>query len=175
MKRHAPMRRTALSPAAAWPFPPREDRSAEFASHITPKVAPAVMAADLQARAPLVIDKENPLVCEPYRAYVRRLPCWMCHCEGFTQFAHADRLKGMALKSDDRAGAPLCGPHPAVGRPGFTEPGCHWLVGTSGRYTREERRDIEERAGADTQQRLRDWAATDTVLRRLLQRIGVMA
>lgn len=178
MKRHKPLRntgpmpmRSGIHPGASWPFPSREDRSAEFASHVMPAPAPAVMVADLRARTPMVIDKERPLECEPYRRYVAALPCWMCHIEGYTQCAHADEGKGMGLKSDDRGCFPLCGPHPDRS---LVRPGCHWDVGTGGIYTREQRRDIEARAGADTQQRLRDWAATDTVLRQLLQRIGVM-
>lgn len=133
------------------------------------------MAQDLAARAPMVIDKERPLDCEAYRKYVAALPCWLCHIEGYSQAAHADEGKGMAIKSDDRTCYPACGPHSSAhGQAMMIYPGCHWLIGTSGTFTRDHRRHIEALAGAETQQRLRDWATTDTVLRQLLQRIELM-
>jgi hypothetical protein len=170
MMRRTPMRRTGFR----WPFMPPPAERPPPVLHKPKAPALAVMAKDLAARAPMVCDKANPIESEPYRRYVARLPCWMCHVDGYSQAAHADEGKGMGMKSDDRMCYPACGPHPAAGRPGYVDPGCHWLIGTSGRYTREERRALEARAGAETQQRLRDWAATDTVLRQLLQRIGVM-
>lgn len=171
MMRRTPITRRAPS---GWRRPEPQDRSSEFLLHVMPRPSDAVMARDLAARTPMVVDKANPLDCEPYRRYVAALPCWMCHVERYSQAAHADETKGMSIKSDDRTCYPACGPRPVLGRPGVLDPGCHWLLGTSGKYGREERRLLEARAGAETQQRLRDWATTDTVLRQLLQRIGLL-
>lgn len=170
MKRSAPMRRTPMTRRAP-PGWQRPDRGAEFASFVPHATSAAVMACDLAARAPMVVDKDNPLRSEDYRRYVAALPCWLCHIEGWSQAAHADQGKGAMLKTDDRTCFPACGPHPVAG---MIDPGCHHLIGSTGRLGRDERRALELRAGAETQQALRDRAATDTVLRTLLIRIGVM-
>lgn len=89
--------------------------------------------------------KENPIVSEAYRDLVRAMPCMHCGRPPRSQFCHADQGKGMGLKTDDRRGWPGCGPDLATG-----EPGCHWLVGTSGRIPKEQRRELEELYGART-------------------------
>ena len=84
-------------------------------------------------RAVVSVPKERAIQHAGYMAAVRKLPCGMCETGGFTQFCHADEGKGMGIKTDCRLGWPGCGPHDG-------EPGCHWLIGTSGRLSRSERR-----------------------------------
>lgn len=95
------------------------------------------------------VPKDKPLQHEAYMAAVRKLPCALCgwYQPGGIQFAHADVTgrggKAMGLKSDCRLGWPGCGPHDGL-------PGCHWIVGTSGRMQRAERRAFELGAGIKT-------------------------
>lgn len=89
--------------------------------------------------------KERPIVSEAYRDLVRAMPCMHCGRQPRSQFCHADQGKGMGMKTDDRRGWPGCGPDLATG-----EPGCHWLVGTSGRIPKEQRRELEALYGAQT-------------------------
>lgn len=93
----------------------------------------------------VAIPKENALQHAGYEAAVRKLPCAMCGVVGFTQFCHSDEGKGTGIKTDCRRGWPGCGPHNG-------QPGCHWIVGTSGRLPREERRAFEARAAQQTRQ-----------------------
>lgn len=83
------------------------------------------------------VAKEKPLVCEEYRAIVRQMPCAHCRINGYTQFCHSDAGKGMGLKTDDRRGWPGCGPHD-------NKPGCHHLIGSTGTFTKQQRRDLED-------------------------------
>ena len=101
---------------------------------------PMVYAGTTTGKA---VEKESPARSEAYRRLVAAMPCWMCHVEGHSQAAHADKGKGLSLKADDRTCFPACGPHDGL-------VGCHYTIGTSGTFTREERRAIEEQAGADT-------------------------
>lgn len=90
------------------------------------------------------VEKEGAIQSEAYMAIVRMFPCMHCGIVGFTQFAHSDSQgKGLGLKTDCRLGMPLCGPH-------GDEPGCHWLMGTSGRMGREKRRELEKVYGDAT-------------------------
>lgn len=88
--------------------------------------------------------KENPVRSEAYRRLVAMMDCAHCKIQGLSQCAHADQGKGLSIKSDDRTCFPLCGPHPSG------EPGCHWRIGTSGQYSREERRKLEDEYGGKT-------------------------
>jgi hypothetical protein len=88
----------------------------------------------------VTITKEKPLHSSTYQSRVRGLACVRCGITGFTQFCHSDEGKGMAMKTDDRRGWPGCGPHLENGA---IVNGCHWLVGTSGKLKRQERRDLE--------------------------------
>ena len=81
--------------------------------------------------------KECAVEHEGYRRVVATLPCAHCFVRGYSQAAHADEGKGMGIKSDDRTCYPACGPRPGI-------PGCHWLIGTSGTFAREERRAMEQ-------------------------------
>lgn len=75
------------------------------------RVAPASTMA-----AP--IPKTEIVCSERYRRLVASLPCAHCGIYGYSQHAHVNEGKGMGLKTDDRAGMPLC-----CARPG--EEGCH--------------------------------------------------
>lgn len=79
-----------------------------------------------------------------YMQAVRSLGyCMHCRRACHPQFCHRDQGKGMGIKTDVREGWPGCGPGP-------WGPGCHWLVGTSGNYSREERRALELGLGRRT-------------------------
>ena len=64
------------------------------------------------------IPKEAPARSEAYRRAVAELPCSHCGIAGHSQHAHANAGKGLGLKTDDRAGFPLCAPRPGI-------EGCH--------------------------------------------------
>jgi len=83
------------------------------------------------------IPKESVLVCEAYRVLVRLMPCAHCGYPPRSQFCHSDEGKGMGLKTDDRRGWPGCGPHDH-------KPGCHHLIGSTGTFTKQQRRDLED-------------------------------
>lgn len=85
--------------------------------------------------------KENTLQHEGYMAVVRKLPCARCGVIGFSQFCHSDEGKGMGIKTDCRRGWPGCGPH------GDTM-GCHYLLGSTGTLSRDERRRLEDEYAA---------------------------
>ncbi len=94
------------------------------------------------------VPKDEPIQDERYMAVVRKMRCFRCHIEGYTQFCHSDEGKGLSIKSDCRYGWPGCGPHPI--HDGSIDPGCHWFVGTSGKLSRAERRAFEACASAET-------------------------
>jgi hypothetical protein len=129
------MKRTGFKPRVYDPPPPAPARAL---------VQPVNYARISANDAVVTVDKENPLVSEAYRELVRAMPCAHCGRPPRSQFCHADMGKGAGLKTDDRRGWPGCGPH------GDHQPGCHWLVGTSGRIPKAERRALEERYGAQT-------------------------
>lgn len=92
------------------------------------------------------VAKENALQHAGYMAAVRDLGyCMLCKRSCRPEFAHADFGKGKGIKTDVRLGWPGCGAGP-------WGPGCHWLVGTSGQYPKEERRALE----ADLARRTRE-------------------
>jgi hypothetical protein len=84
---------------------------------------------------------------ESYRRRVAELPCALCGIIGYSQCAHSDEGKGMAMKSDDRTCYPACGPRLGI-------QGCHYFIGTSGTLTKAARRDMEKRFAAETRQKL---------------------
>lgn len=161
MKRTTPMKRTAFKPKG---FAPRPVKSIDY----TPK--PRRPASEFRvegARAalsmPVPRPKDNPIQHEAYMALVRELPCARCgrYWKGLIQFCHADDNggrggKGMGIKSDCRRGWPGCGPH-------GDDPGCHWLVGTSGVLSKQERHEFETGAGGNTRAAIRNagkWPAS---------------
>lgn len=76
----------------------------------------------------------------------KHLTCRHCKAKPlFPQFCHRDQGKGLAIKTDVRLGWVGCGPDPKT-----SEPGCHWLIGTSGTYSKAERRLMEDEYAAST-------------------------
>jgi hypothetical protein len=73
-----------------------------------------------------------------YRRYVSGFACFGCGVEGFSQCAHGNTGKGMAMKVCDTRTFPLCGPH-------WGMPGCHYLFDNCIDMSRDERRELEER------------------------------
>ena len=104
MKRSAwPRRRAGVSPAS--PVAPA-----------SPLARPANYAPAAGHAA--AVPKEAPARSESYRRAVAALPCIHCGIAGHSQHAHANAGKGLGLKTDDRAGFPLCAPRPGI-------EGCH--------------------------------------------------
>ena len=130
---------------------PAKQIGAEYT--LRPRTIAAAPAATPAAKP---VPKENAIDHPGYMAAVRRLPCYRCGVAGFTQFCHRDQGKGLAIKTDCREGWPGCGPHDG-------DPGCHWLIGTSGRFDRALRRVFELEAGIATRAAIRNlgqWPAT---------------
>jgi len=114
----------------------------------------------------LAYPKTKAIRSEAYRRAVAALPCWRCGICGFSQAAHGDAGKGLAMKSCDSTCYPLCGPRQ-------NEPGCHWLIGTSGRLSRAHRRSIEAQAARETRELLWKMAEHDHELRALLHKLEI--
>lgn len=81
--------------------------------------------------------KENVLVSQAYQNAVRSLPCMRCGRPPRSQFCHTDEGKGAGIKTDDRRGWAGCA-------------ACHYLVGTSGTFTKLVRRAEDDRLAAKT-------------------------
>ena len=106
-------------------------------STYTPKPRPQAVAAADAACMVVQVPKDRAVRSETYRRLVAAMPCACCGKAGPSQAAHSDFGKGLALKSDDRTCFPAC-----------VE--CHVLIGSSGTFTREERRKAERLYGAKT-------------------------
>ena len=129
------------SPFKAKGFEPRPVKTLDG---YTPRPrAVAVAVRDDSARMVVPVPKENALQHEGYMAIVRRMPCAHCGRQGPSQFAHADEGKGLAIKTDCRRGWPGCADGPG-------RIGCHTLLGSTGTFTRDQRRHLEESHGAKT-------------------------
>lgn len=119
------------------PRPRRERDADEFASFQVQRPR-ARMVADLDKRAPVVVEKDDPLRSEPYRRLVAAMDCIHCGKRGPSQCAHADSAgKGMALKPDDRESFPACATSPG-------RAGCHDIIGSTGYFTKDQRRALEK-------------------------------
>jgi hypothetical protein len=83
-----------------------------------------------------MFSKACLLRSKAYRQWVASQECFGCGVEGYSQCAHEEAGKGLALKSDDRRSFPLC-----CTRMGIV--GCHFehtmLIG----MTRDDRRELE--------------------------------
>ena len=141
MKRSAPMKRTGFKPKGWTPKPAKQ-----IDYQPTPR-AVAVAINDGKARMVVPIPKSAPLRDESYRRWVASLPCAHCGIEGYSQAAHGDAGKGMGIKSSDDTCYPACGPRPSLFG---MDPGCHYLIGTSGTFSKEERRTLEAEYAART-------------------------
>lgn len=143
MNRSTPLRRTAFRR-----IPQRiEGPAMERERHpIAPRPADAPRGTYVGGTSGVAVEKENALQHAGYMAAVRDLGyCMLCRRSCRPQFCHADMGKGERIKTDVRRGWPGCGP-------GEWGPGCHWLVGTSGNYAKQERRELE----ADLARRTRE-------------------
>lgn len=87
--------------------------------------------------------KEAPVRSESYRRWVASLPCIVCGVDGYSQAAHPNKGKGMALKTSDLLCFPLCGPRGNI-------PGCHAEHDRGAFVSREDRRNAEELWSAKT-------------------------
>lgn len=116
-----------------------------------PREVAKPVAAVLRPIAPQ--PKEVPIRDAAYLRLVASLECAHCGWVGATQAAHADEGKGKGIKSSDDTAFPLCGPHwsPASRR---MISGCHAEIGSEGRYSREDRRELERRYGRETRIKL---------------------
>lgn len=127
--------------------PPKPAKQIDY----TPKPREFVLRRDDgKDRAHVPVPKLNYARDEGYRRLVAQLACAHCGKAGPSQVAHADSAgKGMALKPSDYEVMPLCAPTPG-------RPGCHWLIGTSGMFTKEQRRALEMRYVEQTKQTLKE-------------------
>lgn len=89
--------------------------------------------------------KSPPTRSESYRRWVATLPCASCGIKGYSQAAHPNFGKGMAMKTSDLLCFPLCST-----RPGHM--GCHAMHDLCIDMTRDERRAAEQRYIAQTQE-----------------------
>lgn len=77
-----------------------------------------------------MIFKSRPYRSEKHRRLIASLPCIACGLEGFTQAAHRNEGKGLAIKACDSQMMPLCYR-------------CHSDIDQGGKMDRETRRTIE--------------------------------
>lgn len=75
--------------------------------------AVVLAALDEVEAGELAHEKDKPIRSPKYLREVATLPCANCGREGYSQAAHANQGKGMAMKTSDNTAAPLCtvGPH----------------------------------------------------------------
>lgn len=149
MKR-TPMKRTAwLRAASTTPRRPRDreqrltDRAAVAIKNVVPRAS--VMVPSTTSCAP--VPKDEPIRSKAYLRLVAQLPCKHCGIWGFSQAAHANTGKGMALKACDLQTFPLC-----ADRPG--QRGCHSQFDQGALFGKEARRLIEPAWVADTQRQI---------------------
>ena len=125
--------------------PPRPAKTLET---YTPRPrAAAVAVADTRTRMVVPVPKREYLRDEFYRRWVASLPCAHCGIEGYSQAAHGDQGKGMGIKSSDDTCYPACGPH--LDFLGMVQ-GCHALLGSTGTFTKQQRRDMERQYAQQT-------------------------
>lgn len=110
--------------------------------------------------------KDAPIRSEPYRRLVASLPCAECGIEGYSQAAHAEQGKGLAIKSCDLTCVPLCGPRPGI-------LGCHYAYGQGALYPRETRRILERMNAGETIYKLRELAKCDKHAAKVLRDVGI--
>lgn len=88
------------------------------------------------SEAAVPVPKAAPVRSETYRRLVASLPCVFCGIEGFSQHAHGNNGKGMALKVCDLFAFPAC-----ADRPG--QRGCHALLDQGALFPKAVRREVE--------------------------------
>lgn len=113
-------------------------RAERFAQRCTPSraITPGAYAGATAADA-----KPEPMLQHAgYMAAVRDLGyCMRCRRSCRPQFCHRDQGKGMGIKTDVREGWPGCAE-------------CHFIVGSTGQYDRDERRALELELGRRTRE-----------------------
>jgi hypothetical protein len=138
MKRSAPIARMPFK-AKVRPLEPRPIKTISDDYTIRPR-APTLRRDDGKARMVVAVPKQNYLRDKDYLRWVASLPCAHCGVEGRSQAAHSDDNgaggKGIGLKSSDKTVYPACAPT-------LGNPGCHWLIGSSGVFKKDERRELE--------------------------------
>ena len=125
-----------------WVKPPPRVRQYTGANPGSPRAQP-VRISDGKARACVPIKKAAPVRDEAYRRAVAALACAHCGKPGPSQCAHGDEGKGMGIKACDLTCFALCADAPG-------RRGCHVLIGSSGLFTREQRRALETKYAEQT-------------------------
>lgn len=122
----------------SWNRPPPRVRQYEGKTAGIPGLpySPSLSSEGVCTPDPKILPKRDP----QYRRWVASLPCTHCDQEGRTQCAHADEGKGMGTKSSDETCYPAC-----------VE--CHAEIGSTGTWSREDRRNLEAIYGARTRLR----------------------
>lgn len=114
----------------------RPDRSDEFASFTVAPRAARIVRADAPrevGKAQVAKPRAERWESVPWRRAVASLACVLCGRTGETQCAHRNEGKGMGVKVDDCLSAALCG-------------GCHREIDQGATMTREQRRELMDRA-----------------------------
>lgn len=95
----------------------------------------------------IALEKEDASQSAAYMDAVRNLGyCVRCGRSCRPQFCHGDQGKGIGIKTDVREGWAGCGYWSPE------DPGCHYIVGTSGTLSKQERRAEEDRLAAITRE-----------------------
>ena len=134
----------------SWVKPPPRVRQYTGDNPGLPRAQP-VRISDGKDRACVPVKKASPVRDEAYRRAVAAMACAHCGRPGPSQAAHGDAGKGMGIKSSDESCFPACAD--SEGRRG-----CHALIGSSGLFTREQRRALETRYAEQTREILKDKA-----------------
>jgi hypothetical protein len=92
--------------------------------------------------------KTTPFRSKDYRRRVSELSCAHCGRPGPSQVCHVDMGKGMGIKTSDYETWPGCADTPM-------RQGCHSIIGSSGKYNRDERRKLEREYAAKTRETLK--------------------
>ncbi|SFB74407.1 hypothetical protein SAMN05216344_102189 [Polaromonas sp. OV174] len=106
------------------------------------RVAPTVISDKASAT-----PKAEIMRSEAYRRAVAGLPCVICGIAGYSQAAHSNTGKGMALKACDSQLFPAC-----CDRPGVR--GCHSQIDQGALFSKAVRRALEPAWVEDTRRKL---------------------
>jgi len=116
----------------------------------------AVPMAGAVSRPSVAAPKFESARSEAYRRLVAAMPCIACGAVGRSQCAHSNYGKGLALKADDRESFPLCGPT-------LSRFGCHADLDQGAKYSKAQRRRLENEWSRTTRAAIRasgQWPAT---------------
>lgn len=122
--RRSPMKRTG--------FARKNDGPRHISEILAEVIAPRLYRVPAPS-APIFREtpKQEIIRSENYRRFVASFACFQCGLVGSSQCAHANKGKGMAMKTSDSESFPLCFP-------------CHADFDQNRGMTREERRAKEE-------------------------------